>query len=70
MILKLQHVSVFYIKPSSGSKFVTINLLFVYSCYLSMLAACHIVRVMGSDFLLPAQGRAGNKKSDPITRTI
>jgi len=52
MILKLQHVSVFYIKPSSGSKFVPNKVALVCSCFLSILAACHIVRVMGFDFLL------------------
>ena len=33
MILKLQHVSVFYIKPSSGSKFVPIKFAFSLSLF-------------------------------------
>jgi len=40
MILKLQHVSVFYINHHQGASSNLIKLLLVYSCFLSMLAAC------------------------------
>jgi len=40
MILKLQHVSVFLVKPSSGSRFVPKKFTFFLYIFLSMLAAC------------------------------
>jgi len=43
---------VFNINHHQGIGSYLIKLLLVYICFRSMLAACHIVRVMGLDFLL------------------
>jgi len=53
MILKLQHVSVFFIKPSSGSEFVP-----------NKHNTQDTLR-----YKKLVQGRTSNKESNPITRT-
>ena len=42
----------FFIKPSSGSHSCQLNLLVVHYYFSSILAACHILYVMGLDFIL------------------